>query len=212
MRHQGIWLGLILLLLYRVVLADAAEEALNLEQIVSGMNFQGQAVSNGEAKILFFEVISPTHTQEQAEQWLENKKAEFQSSDQDNTTTSSTDESRLAEFFSDFELQATLKTHPEINRQEYDIAFEAYNFERYKYRSTILTEGRSKKGASSHNLKILGGSESLLLMARHKSWKKNSRTGFDTSRLILVILIVVLSHVSPLDDFRSGFVLNKLNS
>ena len=154
------WLGLILLLLYCVVLADTAGEALNLDQIVSGMNFQGQTISNGEAKILFFEVISPTHTQEQAKQWLENKKVEFQSSAQENTTASSIDESRLAESFSDLELQATLKAHPEINRQEYDFAFEAYNFEQYKYRSTIFDRRRVEK-------------ESLIAQSKeHTGWQR----------------------------------------
>ena len=146
MRYRSVWLCLILLILGRAVLADTVAGTLNLDQLVSGLNLESQTISNGEAKILFFEIISPTHTREEAKQWLEERKAAARSSDRDNNSASA-DESQLTWIFSDLELQATLNTHPEINRQEYDIAFEAYNFERYKYRSTVFDRRLVAKGS-----------------------------------------------------------------
>ena len=147
MRNRSVWLSLILLILCRAVLADTAGGTLNLDQLVSGLNLESQAISNGEAKVLFFEIISPTHTREEAKQWLQERKAGVRSSAREDNNNSSIDESRFASIFSDLELQATLKTHPEINRREYDIAFEIYDLEQYKYRSTVFDRRQVAKAS-----------------------------------------------------------------
>ena len=146
MRNRSVWLCLILLILGRAVLADTVAGILSLDQLVAGLNLESQAISNGEAKILFFEIISPTHTREEAKQWLEERKAVVRSSDRDNNSASA-DESQLTRIFSTLELQATLKTHPELTRRESDIAFEVYNLEQYKYRSTVFDRRQVEKGS-----------------------------------------------------------------
>lgn len=140
MRKRSVWLCLILLILGRAVFADTKSEPLNLEQLVSGLNLESQAISNGEAKILFFEITSPTHTPEQAKQWLEERKVEVRSS-------ATIEESRLTQILSDLEWEATLKTHPEVNRHESDVAFEVYDQRRYKYRVTVFDRSHVEKGS-----------------------------------------------------------------
>ena len=128
--------------LFILCISAVAGEApvLDVEQIVSGINLEAQSISSGEAKILFFEVIAPTHTPEQARHWLEEKKVQSIVAFMENASEI---DQKLYDFqsnqiYSDLQLSATLKTLPEVNRQEFDIAFEAYDHEDYKYRSVVL--------------------------------------------------------------------------
>lgn len=147
MLNRNVWSCLILLIMGRTVLADTGGDALKLEQLVSGLNLESKAISNGEAKILSFEIISPNHTPEQAKQWLEERKVGVRSSARGDNNSSSVDESQFSWIFSDLELQATLKTRPKVNRQEYDIAFEVYDHQRYKYREAVFDRRVVEKGS-----------------------------------------------------------------
>ena len=148
MRFQNFWfwLYLFILLFHCCMFAAPAGSSLNLNQLVSGLNLESQAISNGEAKILFFEIISPTHTLAEAEQWLKERKVDIQSSAEERNDGLNGDESKVARIFSNLELQAALKTQPKINRREYDIAFEVYGPEQYKYRSTVFDRRHVEKG------------------------------------------------------------------
>lgn len=146
MRNRSVWLCLIfLLILSRSIYSDTRRRVLNLDQILSGLNLQSQTISNGEAKILFFEVVSPTHTPEQAQQWLSEKQAEVRSSAPGSSNTRRVENSRITQILSDLEWRASLKTHPKVNRRESDIAFEIYDHQRYKYRATVFDRRHVEK-------------------------------------------------------------------